>query len=92
MTDKERLHAEVFGDVQGVGFRAFVLRRALGYGLTGWVRNRWDGSVELIAEGPRSALEMLLSDVKNGPSASTVDRVEEHWEAATAEFRSFGVR
>ena len=92
MSDKERLRAEVFGDVQGVGFRAFVLRRALGYGLTGWVRNRWDGSVELVAEGPRAALEQLLADVKAGPSASTVERVEEKWETATAEFRVFGVR
>ena len=92
MNDKGRLRAEVFGEVQGVGFRAFVLRRALGYGLTGWVRNRWDGSVELVAEGSRAALETLLADVKNGPSGSTVDRVETFWEQATSEFRMFGVR
>jgi acylphosphatase len=88
----ERLHAEVFGDVQGVGFRAFVLRRATTYGLTGWVRNRWDGSVEVLAEGLRTALETLLEDVKAGPSMSTVDRVEARWEPATSEFRVFGVR
>ncbi len=58
MNGKARLHAEVFGEVQGVGFRAFVLRRAMGLGLTGWVRNRFDGSVELIAEGSRVALEV----------------------------------
>ncbi len=92
MSEKERLHAEVFGDVQGVGFRAFVLHRGMTYGLTGWVRNRWDGSVELIAEGPRSALEILLTDIKQGPSASTVERVETQWEAATSEFKVFGVR
>jgi acylphosphatase len=92
MSDKERLHAEVFGEVQGVGFRAFVLRRGMTYGLTGWVRNRWDGSVELVAEGPRAALETLLADVQQGTSASTVDRVETHWEAATSEFRVFGLR
>ena len=92
MRDHERLHAEVYGDVQGVGFRAFVMRRASGYGLTGWVQNRWDGSVEVIAEGPRTALETLLSDLQAGPSMSTVNRVEERWEAATLEFRVFGVR
>jgi acylphosphatase len=92
MDGKERLRAEVFGDVQGVGFRAFTLRRAMGYGLTGWVRNRWDGSVELVAEGPRSALELLLADVKTGPSGSSVERVETFWEQATSEFRMFGVR
>jgi acylphosphatase len=92
MTEKERLCAQVFGDVQGVGFRAFVFRRALSYGLTGWVRNRSDGSVELLAEGPRTALETLLSDATAGPSGSTVDRVETRWEHASSEFRVFGVR
>jgi acylphosphatase len=92
MNEKERLHAEVYGEVQGVGFRAFVLRRGMAYGLAGWVRNRWDGSVELIAEGPRAALETLLADVQQGPSASTVERVETQWEAATSEFKAFGVR
>ncbi len=92
MNEKERLRAEVFGDVQGVGFRAFVFRRALSYGLSGWVRNRPDGSVELLAEGPRSALDTLLQDVRNGPSGSTVDRVETQWGPASAEFRVFGVR
>jgi acylphosphatase len=92
MIQKERLHAEVFGEVQGVGFRAFVLRRGLTYGLTGWVRNRWDGSVELTAEGSRTALESLLADVQTGPSASTVERVETYWEVATSEFKVFGVR
>jgi acylphosphatase len=92
MADKERLRAEVFGEVQGVGFRAFVMRRAMGYGLTGWVRNRWDGSVELAAEGTRAALDTLLADVKEGPSASVVERVDTEWGPATGEFRIFGVR
>jgi acylphosphatase len=92
MTGKARLHAEVYGEVQGVGFRAFVLRRAMGLGLTGWVRNRFNGSVELIAEGSRAALESLLADVNHGPSAAAVERVEESWEEPTSEFRMFGVR
>ena len=87
MSEKERLRAEVFGDVQGVGFRAFVIRRALTYGVTGWVRNRSDGSVELLAEGQRAALDTLLEDVKDGPSGSTVDRVEVQWSPASSEFR-----
>ncbi|HEY5119548.1 MAG TPA: acylphosphatase [Anaerolineales bacterium] len=92
MTGKKRLHAEVYGEVQGVGFRAFVLRRAMGLALTGWVRNRFDGSVELIAEGSRAALESLLADISRGPSAATVERVEESWEEPTSEFRMFGLR
>jgi acylphosphatase len=92
MTGKERLHAEVFGEVQGVGFRAFVMRRALGYGLTGWVRNRLDGSVEVVAEGPRAALETLLADLHAGPRTSMVNRVEEEWSVSDSEFMVFGVR
>jgi acylphosphatase len=92
MSNSERLRAEVYGDVQGVGFRAFVIRRALGLGLTGWVRNRSDGSVELVAEGPRPALEALLSEANRGPVGSTVDRVDAEWGPATAAFRVFGVR
>ena len=45
--DKVRLHAIIEGRVQGVGFRAFVIDKATDLGVTGWVRNRWDGSVEL---------------------------------------------
>jgi acylphosphatase len=92
MNGKVRLRAEVYGEVQGVGFRAFVLRRGMGLGLTGWVRNRGDGSVELLAEGSRTALESLLEDVQRGPSASTVERVEAAWEDATSEYRMFGLR
>jgi acylphosphatase len=92
MNGKDRLCAQIFGDVQGVGFRAFVFRRALSYGVTGWVRNRPDGSVELLAEGPRAALETLLSDVTAGPSGATVEHVETRWEQASSEFRVFGVR
>jgi acylphosphatase len=92
MNAKSRLHAEVFGEVQGVGFRAFVLRHAMGLALTGWVRNRFDGSVELVAEGSRAALESLLANIGRGPSASTVERVESSWEEPTSEFRTFGLR
>jgi acylphosphatase len=89
---KIRLHAFVHGEVQGVGFRAFVYRRGLTLGATGWVRNCADGSVELTAEGGRAMLEVLLADVRRGPSLSTVETVDVDWQAATGEFRGFGVR
>jgi acylphosphatase len=92
MNGKARLHAEVYGEVQGVGFRVFVLRRGMELGLTGWVRNRSDGSVELVAEGSRTALESILADVKRGPSGSAVERVDATWEDATSEYRMFGLR
>jgi acylphosphatase len=73
------LHAVVHGDVQGVGFRYFVQRRAEEAGLAGWVRNLPDGSVELLAEGPRPALERLLDQLGRGPGIATVERIDSDW-------------
>lgn len=71
-----RLEARVTGRVQGVGFRQFVRYHARRLGLTGWVRNEPDGSVYLVAEGPRELLEQLLDAVRQGhrPRASTMCR------------------
>ena len=79
----ERLHAMVHGDVQGVGFRYFVQRKAQQLGLRGWVRNNEDGTVELVAEGGRPELEQLERAVKDGPRLARVERVETLWSAAT---------
>lgn len=79
----------VHGDVQGVGFRYFVQRRAHQLGLRGWVRNNVDGTVELVAEGDRPQLEQLERAVKEGPRAARVDRVEAQWSAAAGNLRSF---
>ena len=53
--EKARVRATVHGDVQGVGFRYFVQRCAWEEQLAGWVRNRPDGAVECVAQGPREA-------------------------------------
>ena len=87
-----RLHAIVEGRVQGVGFRAFVIRQATALKLTGWVRNCWDGSVEVIAEGERSQLDHLLNALHQGPPAAMVTRVSAEWGEASGEFRSFHVK
>jgi acylphosphatase len=76
---RARLHAVVRGDVQGVGFRYFVRRRARAAGLAGWVRNREDGAVECVAEGERGALEQLLAELKEGPSGAQVEDVQADW-------------
>ncbi len=86
-----RLHAFVDGRVQGVGFRYFVIEKALPRGLTGWVRNTYDGKVEVTAEGPRKELEMLLSDLRLGPRAAFVSDVAFEWGSATGEFYNFNV-
>ena len=85
----ERLHAVVRGDVQGVGFRYFVQRRAHQLGLSGWVRNNDDGTVELVAEGSRDALEKLKQAVEDGPRAARVDRVDADWSEATGTLGAF---
>jgi acylphosphatase len=88
----ERLQATVDGRVQGVGYRAFVEYIAGQLGLTGWVRNRWTGAVEVVAEGERPALEQLLEALRRGPRAANVTTVQEEWLPASGEFTGFMVR
>jgi acylphosphatase len=85
----ERLHGVVRGDVQGVGFRYFVQRRAGQLGLHGWVRNNDDGSVEVVAEGERPRLEELKRALEEGPRMSRVDRVDAQWSSATGSLGRF---
>jgi acylphosphatase len=78
----ERLDATVRGRVQGVGYRVFVMREAGYLGLAGHVANMPDGSVHVIAEGPRADLDSLLERLEEGPPAGFVDRVIARWEPA----------
>jgi acylphosphatase len=87
-----RLHAIIQGHVQGVGFRYFVQGKATSLGLKGWVRNRWDGSVEVLTEGKRTELELLLDALYRGPRGATVTNVDPQWQEATGEFLEFQVR
>ncbi len=73
---RERLHATVRGSVQGVGYRWFVQRVASRLELDGWVANRADRSVEVVAEGPRGALDELLTALWDGPPSSSVGAVD----------------
>jgi acylphosphatase len=90
--DQARLEASVRGRVHGVGFRWFVIDRATYLGLTGWVSNEQDGSVHVVAEGPRADLLLLLEALHEGPPASIVERVIEEWYPFTGAFGSFGIR
>ncbi len=89
--NQARLHAIVEGEVQGVGFRYFVVDRANSLGLTGWVRNRWDDTVEVTAEGSRDSLNKLLLYLQKGPSAAYVSGVKQEWLEPTGEFKRFGI-
>jgi acylphosphatase len=81
----------VHGAVQGVGFRDFVERRARELALGGLVRNRRDGTVEVVAEGPAEAVEALRDHLRRGPRMASVERVEVTEEPATGEFNRFEV-
>ena len=87
-----RLHAMIDGGVQGVGFRMFVLDHANAMQLTGWVRNTYDGRVEVTAEGSRPALEKLLDKLRQGPRSAFVTEVKQDWQPASGEFTNFEVR
>lgn len=69
------LHLSIQGRVQGVSYRATLQVEALRLGLTGWVRNRRDGSVEAVVSGPDTAVEQLLSWARHGPPQARVDHV-----------------
>jgi acylphosphatase len=67
----------ISGMVQGVGFRYFVLNRARGLGITGWVRNLPDGRVEVVGKGARETLQVLESALHDGPAHASVSDVAE---------------
>jgi acylphosphatase len=90
--EQTRLEALVHGYVQGVGFRWRTREVARRLRLRGYVRNRADRTVEVVAEGPQRALRDLLAFLEVGPSASSVQRVDVTWAAASGLFSSFEVR
>jgi acylphosphatase len=91
-SDHSCLHVVVSGIVQGVNFRYYTARQAESLGLTGWVANRSDGSVEVVAEGPRADLQALLDWLSYGPPSAIVTGVQADWEQATSEYTAFRVR
>jgi acylphosphatase len=76
----ERLHAYVQGRVQGVGFRFFIYQTGLNLQLYGWVRNRINGNVEILAEGSREKLNTLLRETRKGPQMAQIVAVDVEWQ------------
>lgn len=87
-----RLHAVVHGRVQGVNFRYYTIHTAQRLRLTGWVANRWNGTVETVAEGPRRALDEFLAFLHRGSPSAMVRRVDTERQIPTGEFEDFRVR
>ena len=70
-------HVTITGRVQGVGYRAWVEREAVRRQLSGWVRNRRDGSVEAVFAGPADVVAAMVSACRDGPRAAVVSDVIE---------------
>ena len=70
------LSVRITGVVQGVGYRAWAEEAAKARGLSGWVRNRRDGSVEAVIAGPDDKVSEMLAYLWQGPTASRVERVD----------------
>jgi acylphosphatase len=85
------LHVFIYGRVQGVYFREFTRRHADRLGIKGWVRNLRDGSVEVIAEGPKDKLEQLLERLRLGPPGARTEDVKVEWGKHTGAYGDFSV-
>jgi acylphosphatase len=87
-----RVRLKISGRVQGVYFRASALQQAQKLGLTGWVMNCFDGSVEAVAEGARAKLDELIAWCRLGPSGARVTNVDIKWESPEHGFRGFTIK
>ena len=90
--NKTRAHVLIKGRVQGVFFRAETCSEASKLGITGWVKNRWDGRVEAVFEGEEQAVEKMIAWCYQGPPAAIVEDVEIKWEEYKGEFTHFSIR
>ena len=85
-------HLVVAGRVQGVGYRWFTQRSADALRLSGWVRNRRDGTVEAEVVGERDAVQACIDRLRQGPPGASVARVDVEWGASAAAEPRFEIR
>ncbi len=91
-SDQTRAHLKIQGRVQGVYFRASTVAQAQRFALTGWVRNCSDGSVEVVVEGSRAAIEDLIAWCRHGPDGARVAQVQIEWEQPQNNFAGFTIK
>ncbi len=87
-----RMRALISGYVQGVGYRWYARQRALALGLSGHARNLPDGRVEVVAQGPREALERYLEALRRGPEGADVADVAVTWGAPESNLNGFAIQ
>lgn len=88
---KKNLKIKIYGKVQGVFFRKFVKEKAMELGLTGWVRNKNDGTVEIEIEGEEKKLKDFVKQCKKGSPSSEVERVENIFSNKTKDYSEFKI-
>lgn len=89
---KRRAHVYISGDVQGVSFRYYTRREAKRLGVKGWVRNLYDGRVEVLLEGEEVYIKRLIEWCRRGPPLARVREVEVDWEDYEGEYKDFDLR
>jgi len=88
---KIRVHLLIDGRVQGVWFRASTQDEAIALGLKGWVKNLYDGRVEVLAEGDEEKVNAFIAWCHKGPPGARVERVEVKKEEFKGEFKAFNI-
>ncbi len=88
----KRARCFISGRVQGVNFRYYTRQQAERLGLTGWVRNLFDGRVEALFEGEEEAVERMLAWCRHGPPAARVEEVDVRWEEPQGDLKGFKIR
>ena len=91
MENKVRAHVIISGRVQGVCFRMETQQAAKRIGVSGWVKNRFDGTVEAVVEGDKKQVDQTIEWCRKGPALSAVSNLEVNWESFTGEFRDFDI-
>lgn len=87
-----RAHILVSGQVQGVGYRSFLVKRAMRINVQGWVRNIEKGMVEIVCEGRKEDVLILVEQCKRGPQFARVSNVDVKWENGFENIGSFFIK
>ncbi|MGM0902185.1 MAG: acylphosphatase [Bacillota bacterium] len=87
-----QLQIVVSGKVQGVGYRYFAQMKAVQFGITGWVKNRSDGAVEMVTTGIKENLDLFIEEIQRGNPFSTVDQIEISEISTGEKYQSFTIK
>jgi acylphosphatase len=91
MLENARVFINIYGQVQGVFFRSETQKKAVELGLTGWVKNNFDGSVEILAEGEKDSLEKIVEWCYEGSDRAKVEKIDYNWLDYMGEFNDFKI-